>query len=574
MEFFLIVAHFLYFILFLIPGFAVYIFLKKRYCIDSHYLLSKSLLFSFFIIHISFWIFFYDFKYGLYFCRITETLSFIYLTIHYKTFKNLVKVQKGLIPISLVFLTGIFYLSHLGIYLDDSGRMNANHRYMNNMPIDNILPSIAANCIHEKEPLHLCYPNLGLEFWTVSDRPPLFAAAIAYLKSFSFLNNPITFYQYLGTFLQCSFIIGLWDVLTYYKTTKTIRWFILGVCIFSGFTLYNSVFLWPKVVTFTLFIIAYILLIKASKGQSLFINHLIIIGISLGLSNLAHGGILFSIIPIMFLFLLLRRNIIHVVAIFLIFLSLQIPWMLYQKFIDPPGDHLIKSRIAGQRNGGDPDSIQLYAGQLFLNENDSTFKAIMDSYTKVPTEAIISNNISNFHYLFRNWIYIAKATIKESFKKGLDKDFISYLRTTSHMLVFYNFGILNISLIILLYSLILRIFKSTTLYNDTHLIAIFLLISFVLWCLIMFEPNATSIHQGSYANIFLMYIFAGLGFKSLNRWIVYIIFFFNSIVFLYIWGLPIGVCFFCNEINTQMGIISLLTACILLGIISKNMLKT
>lgn len=237
--------------------------------------------------------------------------------------------------------------------------------------------------------------------------------------------------------------------------------------------------------------------------------------ISLSIGFLMHGGVLFSILGmlIVFYFSLLfsikeRKELIKY-FLFLIFTLVPIlPWTIYQKYYDPPGDHLFKMRMAGQRNLDDPI---LYPNHPRVKTGQSLLGALQEAYTTVPVESIISNKISNLVTVFKNPL------IDGSYFKDFSsvKDFIPLIRSDQF---FYTFASLDFILIGFILVFIKDNGGNEILIASQKKLFLILIGSLLLWILLMFEPNATIIHQGSYVNLFLLFILASIGLDKMNEW--------------------------------------------------------
>jgi hypothetical protein len=110
-----------------------------------------------------------------------------------------------------------------------------------------------------------------------------------------------------------------------------------------------------------------------------------IAGAAIGLALLSHGGIAFTVIALGIILLATRRfppslsafSCILMLSLFLL------PWRIYQKFYDPPGDRLLKWHLAGVRK---------LDSRLFS-------QLLTEAYTKPGTRVIIQNKIENMRTL-------------------------------------------------------------------------------------------------------------------------------------------------------------------------------
>jgi hypothetical protein len=97
---------------------------------------------------------------------------------------------------------------------------------------------------------------------------------------------------------------------------------------------------------------------------------------------LAHGGTMFAAIGLILLLVVLRRvpNVRSCGTALVTMTILYLPWFLYQKLADPPGDRLLKWHIAGTI----PVTRQPFTSLL------------VENYRKLTLSQVAENKIANF----------------------------------------------------------------------------------------------------------------------------------------------------------------------------------
>jgi hypothetical protein len=211
------------------------------------------------------------------------------------------------------------------------------------LSVDNWLPKILADDVYQN---HIPKPMFG--DWLSSDRPPLQAGSVLWHYAWLHGNREIA-YQILGTTLQLTFLAALWAYLDAAGVNRRAMALVMAATLFAGFTIENSFFVWPKLlpVGFLLIIIAYLFTPRyesARKDR----RTAIMVGSSAALAMLCHGGSVFGLIGIALTLLLLGRlpGLRFIAIAALTAIVVYLPWSLYQKYYDPPGDRLLKMHLA------------------------------------------------------------------------------------------------------------------------------------------------------------------------------------------------------------------------------------
>jgi len=180
---------------------------------------------------------------------------------------------------------------------------------------------------------------------------------------------------------------------------------------------------------------------------------------------LAHPGSVFSA-PAILALLIARTRLFTwrqaIVAAALVFLAF-LPWTLYQKYYDPPGNRLLKMHLAGVM---EPDAR-------------GTFQALPDAYAHVSAARIVENKWSNVKtsiMLFPNpW---------------------PGLRVAEREYVPYAIGIL-----VLAWLTAMRV--RSKLPHTLGVVGAAVL-NLLVWSFVLFGPAQTVTEHGSYADIFLL----------------------------------------------------------------------
>ncbi len=440
------------------PAFLIFEKLRTRFQWEDKFALIVVPLTSGVLGFVAFWAYFANptlgkiYSFTLYFAAAIGLWKFVTLK------RDSLKPIAGFVLLAVA--TAVF---HNGVILmrnaNDSGILAAKKVFLDGeMPHDNVIPYMVATRLY-----YGTDPRDVGSTWRSSDRPPLQSGMwLAEAPLFYETTIQDIGYHTAATFLQCFWVFAF--ALLYYYLPGRVGSFavIFGFAFFSSFFHVNTVYVWPKLLAASFSVITLILLIYSPQKR----ENLILAGLSIALSLLSHGGTAFSFLALLPWWSIAKaRGKIPSYAFVLIPLVLLfMPWSLYQKYYDPPGDRLVKMHLAG----------------VGLDEPDprSSFQALKDSYSAIASQTFIENRKANFQRLWdvgtlQDWVKMDAAR----------------LRPAQFFSLFHALAILNFGFILLLFGFA---DKSTR-----QLVGISV-VSIVIWVFLMFMPRTTVIHQGSY----------------------------------------------------------------------------
>lgn len=250
------------------------------------------------------------------------------------------------------------------------------HRWMK-MPIDNWLPYILAAMVHEGR---LDVPMFG--DWLSSDRPPLQSGLFLLFKSIQANANGLQ-YQATSTWAQTLVLVPLAMLLRPLSSWQT-RAVILLALAMSSLVLVNSLYVWPKLLAASFCALYHLMLFRESLFPGRSALRFSLAGVAAGLAMSTHGGALFALLGSTAVFAMRgRRNLLAGIPIGAAAILTYLPWLVYQRFIDPPGSRLLKWHLAGQI---DIDDRTL--GQTFLH-----------AYGALTPGKWLTDHVSNLHWM-------------------------------------------------------------------------------------------------------------------------------------------------------------------------------
>lgn len=404
-------------------------------------------------------------------------------------------------PAALVYATSLMYLAVLFLYGGaDTPETVPMDRMLVRLPPDTILPMWVADLMAAGQ-----RPVGFLGDWLSSDRPPL-------QSGFYLLLHPVIGgafgYQILGVVLQCWVLAGMWVLLRVFAIpARTQTWVLFGA-VFSGFFVFNGTFVWPKLLP-----AAYLLIVVAGLfgGRDRWAG---LIGAAAALAMLGHGGSAFGIMGVGLCSLLMPpkskwRVWITVAAVGAV---LMVPWSLYQKFADPPGNRLLKWHLAG---AVPVDSRPL--GQT-----------LREAYAAKTLGEIARDRWTNIVMLVHRDETPCWTGFRNAWASGRNygseigwRNAVYYARELAFFHVFHSpqtwlLGLLGAWLLWRE-----RRASRASAWRLAGLMLALVAATSLSWCALMFEPGSTGNHQGSYFNNACWFVALGLGMAALPavwRW--------------------------------------------------------
>ena len=414
------------------------------------------------------------------------------------------QLMRRLLVLTLLLLTASLFIVSLGFVY---GRPDAVQAYEcqrfapPTLSIDSFLPKILADDVFAGNiPKPFCAP------WLSSDRPPLQAGMVLWHYAWTHGNRDLA-YQALGTIFQLTYLAGLWAFLEAAGINRRATALIMAVALFSGFTIVNSFYVWPKLLP-----VAYLFLIPAyfftERYQHIRTDWRVgcLVGAAAALAMLCHGGSVFALLGIGITLLILRRipGRRFVLAATATAILLYLPWSLYQHYYDPPGDQLLKMHLAGNLEPS-PD------GKLGT--------LLVENYEKLGWKGAAQYKISNFRTLFDTRSFGPDPTdVLITLLRGDQQQraaAASSLRHGMFLQWFWSLDLMFFAAVVCLVSAIVRR-PRTREFRQSLILWLCTGVTLILWYLLMFGPGSTFVHQGCYFTEIAAFAAAILGLWALS----------------------------------------------------------
>jgi hypothetical protein len=372
--------------------------------------------------------------------------------------------------LKLMLAVGAFHLGVLHLFPSphDFYTLAAN-RFREAMPADNMLPHGVGERLFASEPA-----KNSADEWRSSDRPPLQtgwqlltwpAGKLLELDRRSLSGTSAVWFQLL-------WVAGLYGLLRTFNLSRRRAAGWVAVCALAGFFVQNTTYTWPKLSAGAFACGAFaVLLLPAGAMTSRAKGWWAALFAALGW--LSHGGVAFSYLPLLpwVAWRAFRGEWRPWLPGAALCLALMLPWMAYQKFYDPPGNMLLKLHLAGQDRQDERGLTQ----------------TLRDNYSKLGAAEAWANKVSNFHaQVFGRWSFLLDVSAATKVDRR-NQEFFHAGR-----------GLTWWPLLALLAVVVTRrrMFSPA---RDLGVLAGWLALTVVVWCLLLFGKYQAVIHHGSYA---------------------------------------------------------------------------
>lgn len=475
-----------------------------RRSLPQNYLLPLCFVFSALIGYGVFWLYFLNPMLGLISSAAILLLAIRELVVFIQAYRARepwiagVTSTSVLQPLILIFAVAATYHCTLAIFQrNPPGYIYDASVRLLQLPGDNEIPFTFANRLWNGED-----PRQIQEFWLSSDRPPLQTGMVLIQRLLVFLpgNDFDRQYQVLATLIQCQWVAAVWLLCRELCVSARKSRRVILLCAATGFFFLNSIFVWPKLLAGSLLIFSFVFMLPVLlRKKPLSVARATAAATAAMLAFLAHGGAAFNILALILLGLpLLRfwRSLIPAVAVAIL---LYIPWSLYQKLYNPPGDRLLKWHIAGVESEKDPRTFPVM---------------LREEYGKLSAHDWLHNKAVSLS----RWIYPPNAAT------------MSDLRHSQFFGLVPALGVLNVGWI--LYAIRRRHIRAARRLRWMLLLAA---VSLFVWLLIIFGPGGTVNHTNAYATMMLLFTACAIPCANLSGTAARILFALHYGSFFLIW---------------------------------------
>ncbi|HEX2096188.1 MAG TPA: hypothetical protein VHF50_02330 [Solirubrobacterales bacterium] len=250
-------------------------------------------------------------------------------------------------------------------------------RFSHQLPADNQIPHYFADWYfeHGHDPVPPPFAD-----WLSSDRPPLQVGYALAQRPFGWDETGLH-YQVLGVVTQQLWIVGMWALLLAARLRPLARGLAIVAAAVSDVAIVHGFFVWPKLLAAAFVLAALAMVLSGGWGRLRGDPRAAALFAALcALAMLAHGASAFALILLLG-FAALRgvpsRRWLGVAA--LVAIAFLGPWTVYQRFVDPPGDRLLKWQLGGSLAIDDRGALE----------------AIVDGYEAAGLDGTLANKWGN-----------------------------------------------------------------------------------------------------------------------------------------------------------------------------------
>jgi hypothetical protein len=406
----------------------------------------------------------------LYFLRVGKKFSFFGLDS--KQFIYLYIVHIALISLNYIWATNL------------TGFENMQAR--TTFPVDNVIPSEVARYITESNDRANIFGN-----WKTSDRPPLSVGSIFLLRDFlPFLNYHDRDFLILVS-IQFLFLVSIFHFIRIvFLSERTLKYAFLLTAL-SGMVILNYAFTWPKLLAaaFTLMALSSVFRRNSLKIKKLDVEYFLesiswrtlILLIS---ALLFHGAEVFAVLiyfTFYVIFALKKRKSVRFYFPIIFAICFYMPWYLFQKFIVPSYDRLLKYHLAGDQ---DPST-------------SSFLKIFFDSYRDIDLNGFIQSKVQNLETMLGAKSEIFFQSLVPAFTANAAFENLGYL-------ILNSFSGLYLPLIlVLLFSKFLKITPRSFLHFPL-ILAFPIALSYLFWITVMFDGGSAITIVGPSSNLIIL----------------------------------------------------------------------
>jgi hypothetical protein len=396
------------------------------------------------------------------------------------------------VALVLTLFTGGILVAYVGLLFlwvspESDLFFQAARRFSHPLPIDNYIPTFFA----ERMSSGSSTAGIVLD-WNGSDRPPLQAGFLLLVRPLLFPTFGLGYGFAASVVAQMLWIPALYSCLRALGMRITQTYVVILFVALTGTTLINTVFTWPKMLSAALVLASVALLVDARRHPRRFAVGFVAAVVFFALAMLAHGVAAFTAPLVVAAGVVAYRrqsrgSIIRTTGIGIVAgLVTYLPWAIFQRFVDPPGDRLLKWHLAGEREHDPRGFIDVLA----------------DAYSHLSLGDWVAARVANLGSVFGGPLAgpVGGPTCECGTLLELRR-WSEYWVTTSAI------GVALPLVLAVLVILLARRFRGARLrLGDRQFLWLTggALASILFWCVVMFIPGSTVVHQGSQVWIMLL----------------------------------------------------------------------
>jgi hypothetical protein len=401
----------------------------------------------------------------------------------------------------LLWVLGTYFLVYLGFLHGGEGNPlgTAATRFSVGLPSDNGIPIFFAEWFY-----HHGHQTPIPEFpgeWLSSDRPPLQVGYVLSQMPF-YRALPGQHYEAIGVALQQLWIIGLWALLEAARVSRLTKGLAMITVLVSDVAIVNGFFVWPKMLPAAMLLAVAALVLtplwdevrKRTWGA-------VLVAALVGIAMMGHGGSVFAVIPLAIVGAWRGLPSWRWLGVgVLVGLCFMAPWSAYQKYVDPPGNRLLKYMLAGE-----PEVSAT-----------PTRESIFNAYSRVGLGGAIHEKAENYVTMFGGGpAYEALHRAVDDVREGNWSSFLDEVRVVYFFDLFPSLGLLLIVPIVMALARSRGRLRRTE-WNFSLTLWSVVAIGAFFWGLIMFGDLAgrAVLHAGTFSLPVIAFVACVVGLRA------------------------------------------------------------
>jgi hypothetical protein len=419
------------------------------------------------------------------------------------------------LPFALAGLFGLFYLACAYLFVPANVPGLPNLLFFENVRAgDNNAAMAFAHALYKRV---AATGSVNGE-WYFSDRPPLQTGFDLFFTPLRGLFGNDDTHQAVGTLLQAPILAALWLLGAALRLRR--GEILLAVLTIggTGFAFYNSIYVWPKLLAATFFLVVLIPVVRAFLDRRrLTTPETLVMAAAAALAMLSHGSAAFSLLALSILLAVTVTAFFRVRTFALAAITaaaLYAPWVGYTHFIDPNINRLLKMHLT------DGDSLS----------PEPLLTMLARSYREIPLDSWVAYRRENLGIMFGDRdvdrimreiaarlidparprdaaLNTMNATIYATRLSDDPRSLASAIRTDQREHVVRAFGLLNLAWLTLLLVFRPR-WRDRVLDRGLIGLTALTMVTAAVWVVLQFNPRSTVNTHASYAMLIIAMLIA------------------------------------------------------------------
>jgi hypothetical protein len=366
---------------------------------------------------------------------------------------------------------------------------------------DNQLPFLFADAMYGRTPRE----KIVWGPWLASDRTPLLAALLLIVRSV--LIAPLS-WGAGSTIIPSAYVLAAIVIMSswtpaFYRFCRQIdgvdERLVIALAVTSPFFFFNTVYIWPKMLGAIFVLWAALLLVRMRTAHTTNPGDLVLVTLCASLSYLSHGSNAFALISLLLIFAptILHQGMVRIGVAIGAAIAVVLPWLWWQAFVQPGGNALIRSALAGDFG--------------FEKRNVSLLISIRDAYQQLGFEGWLASKMQAVRLMVG--LLDVRSIAAPSHSPGLGP--LGFARMEDFFILARSVGIAGLGLPLLLGVALYRRVVGGTHSHEACCLAFAGLGGVIVAFLILLPFQVTHVH--AYGAIALLFLAGAIAMVQISR---------------------------------------------------------